>query len=471
MNTKHTIINALHTSTRRRSIGLGLTALTVLGLLGCDPATGDDMDSLEVTDSDGEDTASLAEGAEDELAATPDSANAPKTLNLSAAALGSDIELIENVDTNWPVGPTEREIEVYADGQLVQVVEVTQGTTVNWIGTPGADILDASNISQDVIANGGDGADTISTGSGHDEIDGGDGNDDIHAGAGHDTIEGGNGNDTISGGSGDDDIHGGGGNDTINGGSGEDVIQGGGGADDIDGGGDKDFLFDATMKPEADNAVDHLDGGDGTDYVVPADGDMVVSAHAMTDGLIAPSLFCRFFDQEYVTIKNLADGKYVSAANNEDEMAGVYLKTVSQVGKSEKFKVHCQNGGVRLVWYRNDYGYGTVWAGSTGDEYGTNEIPNGVFAGPNGNLWYDSGLEYLRDAMEELFLDDSWEDALDNGHGTINMPVYDGLRRRWAFTSPANEGPWRVGTPYITYDPDGELGNNNAFYVQTTTRW
>lgn len=91
---------------------------------------------------------------------------------------------------------------------------------------------------------GGNGNDTIYTGSGRDTIDGGFGDDDISAGTNGDVIDGGEGADTILCGPGDD---------TATGGDGVDSIQGNAGNDQLSGGDDP--------------SRDHLEGDDGHDVL------------------------------------------------------------------------------------------------------------------------------------------------------------------------------------------------------------
>ncbi len=89
---------------------------------------------------------------------------------------------------------------------------------------------------------GGEGSDTIVTGSGNDVIRGSGGGADPMA-SGDDYLVGGAGNDSIGGGPGNDRIYGGAGNDTVSAGLGDDTIFGGGGIDRLSGGGGDDLIF------------------------------------------------------------------------------------------------------------------------------------------------------------------------------------------------------------------------------------
>lgn len=83
------------------------------------------------------------------------------------------------------------------------------------------------------MVDGGDGNDTITTGSGNDVIDGEDGNDRVSAGAGDDQMTGGDGNDKLDGGADNDTADAGDGRDKVTGGMGDDNLDGGAGRDSI----------------------------------------------------------------------------------------------------------------------------------------------------------------------------------------------------------------------------------------------
>jgi Ca2+-binding RTX toxin-like protein len=121
-----------------------------------------------------------------------------------------------------------------------------------------------ASILVSIHANGGDGNDTIVGGNADDILSG-----DKDAGAFNDSINGGGGRDTMFGSGGNDVLTGDSGNDSIRGGTGIDTINGGKGRDRMAGEADDDSFTNF------DNAVDTLDGGDGTDSSQPpqADGD------------------------------------------------------------------------------------------------------------------------------------------------------------------------------------------------------
>ena len=82
----------------------------------------------------------------------------------------------------------------------------------------------------------------VDAGTGDDTVTGGTGVDEIYLGDGNDTANGGNGNDFIAGGAVVDVIQGGAGNDDLYGGDGDDFVIGGPGLDDLFGGLGNDIL-------------------------------------------------------------------------------------------------------------------------------------------------------------------------------------------------------------------------------------
>lgn len=143
-------------------------------------------------------------------------------------------------------------------------------------GTPGADLINGTDITDVIVGLGGNdvinglaGNDMICGDGGRDQIDGGPGTDRVFGGAGNDTITGGDGKDILGGDGGDDTItdlsgtsimNGDAGNDVLTSGITADTLTGGGGDDILNGGGGQDAL-----NGEAGN--DTLNGGDGPDIL------------------------------------------------------------------------------------------------------------------------------------------------------------------------------------------------------------
>ena len=149
------------------------------------------------------------------------------------------------------------------------------------------------------------GNDTLTGGSGDDNIDGQGGADALLGGAGDDHVDGGTGsdrlwgqagNDGLRGGGGDDLVFGGEGNDTIAGGLGRDILLGGAGNDQIRGDAGNDGIWaeggeDVARGKEGDDFVaggsgdDTLFGGTGNDYLAGEEGDDVLWGQDGTDVL------------------------------------------------------------------------------------------------------------------------------------------------------------------------------------------
>ena len=147
-------------------------------------------------------------------------------------------------------------------------------------GTSGADTLSGGTGNDNIYGEGGndtlygfEGNDYIDGGAGNDVLYGSEGNDGLIGGAGNDTLYGGAfdvGNDTLYGGVGDDALRGSEGNDILNGGVGDDELYGYEGNDTLNGGaGDDD-----------------LNGNDGADRFIfaPGHGNDEISFFDGTEG-------------------------------------------------------------------------------------------------------------------------------------------------------------------------------------------
>lgn len=131
-------------------------------------------------------------------------------------------------------------------------------------GGDGADLL-----------NGQLGDDIIEGGAGNDVITGGDGNDSVSGDADNDTVDGGRGQDTLRGNFGDDLLIGSFGDDSLNGGLGRDALIGGAGDDTLDGGNNDDTLLGNSGNDRiiGNHGHDFVRGGDGNDTINGGDGD------------------------------------------------------------------------------------------------------------------------------------------------------------------------------------------------------
>jgi Ca2+-binding RTX toxin-like protein len=100
----------------------------------------------------------------------------------------------------------------------------------------GDDLVEvAPNVRVNIVVDGGDGDDSITTGAGDDRIDGGAGNDTVSTAGGRDDIFGNSGEDTVDAGEGDDVVYGGDGADVLAAGEGTNFIEAGAGDDQVNG--------------------------------------------------------------------------------------------------------------------------------------------------------------------------------------------------------------------------------------------
>lgn len=180
-------------------------------------------------------------------------------------------------------------LDVEVNGERYEV-RLGQGQELTLRAGAGNDVIEvAPNVTVNIVVEGGDGDDTITTGAGDDRIDGGRGDDTISSGAGRDDVFGNSGRDVITGGAGVNIIHGGDGDDEITAGPGTNFIDGGAGDDLVRGGGASDILSGGTgndriVVGEAGGRIyagagdDTVDGaGDGT-IVYAEVGDVVNAA-------------------------------------------------------------------------------------------------------------------------------------------------------------------------------------------------
>jgi Ca2+-binding RTX toxin-like protein len=180
---------------------------------------------------------------------------------------------------------TDGSLAVQVNGESYQL-EMAKGQALTLRTGAGNDVVDvASDVKVNLIVDGGDGDDTITTGAGDDSIDGGAGNDTIKSGAGSDYVFGNTGDDVIDAGDGNDVVYGGDGKDTLAGGAGADYIEGGAGNDSIDGGAGQDMLSGGAGDDRIVSGAgdDRVYTGEGKDSVDNASGKDIVYAQQGTD--------------------------------------------------------------------------------------------------------------------------------------------------------------------------------------------
>ena len=174
--------------------------------------------------------------------------------------------------TDDRVGVSQRDdgtLDVTVNGKAYAVT-MAEGQELTIRSGGGDDVIEvAANVSVNIVADTGDGADQVDiAGSGDNRVDAGAGDDRVTlAGSGRNDVSGGSGHDTIQGGSGVDVIHGGAGDDSIDGGAGRNFLEGGAGADTI----------------RSRGAGDMVSGGLGDDLLHAASGASAIYAGAGRD--------------------------------------------------------------------------------------------------------------------------------------------------------------------------------------------
>lgn len=145
------------------------------------------------------------------------------------------------------VGVSQRDdgtLDVTVNGKAYAVT-MAEGQELTIRSGGGDDVIEvAANVTVNIVADTGDGADQVDiAGSGDNRIDAGAGDDRVTlTGGGRNDVFGGGGNDTIQGGRGVDVIHGGDGDDSIDGGAGRNFLEGGAGADTLRSRGEGDMV-------------------------------------------------------------------------------------------------------------------------------------------------------------------------------------------------------------------------------------
>jgi len=198
-----------------------------------------------VTDSSGRNTLTLADGEPHAVSASGSDLvldyGDSGSLTIAGALSGGMASIDGTPLSQWLQGrltdsvdlSTTAENQTLSGGSGADQLTALHGAGI-LLGGGGDDTLWGS-ASNDTLS-GGTGNDMLDAGDGADLLAGAEGDDMLSAGAGDDTLDGGEGDDTLSGGSGNDTLRGGAGNDVIDGGDGDDVIHMGQGTDSLSGG-------------------------------------------------------------------------------------------------------------------------------------------------------------------------------------------------------------------------------------------
>lgn len=286
-------------------------------------------------------------------------------------------------------------------------------------GGAGADNLTGGSDSSNDTISGGAGNDVIDGGMGDDEITGGDDDDDITAGDGNDMADGGAGLDTIRGGMGNDTLSGGTDSDTITGEAGDDEIMGDAGADDLDGGADNDIVDgggDADMVRGGDGN-DVVSGGDGADMVFGDAGDDQLAGGAGVDqldgGADTDSLTETATGSENITLTNTTITVGASTDNHTNmEQFNLTGGELSGVLDASTFTL----GNVTLDGAAGN----DTLIGSNGDDSLIGGADNDLLQGGDGNddLLGSAGNDNLQgQGGNDNLLGNSGNDLIDGGAG------------------------------------------------------
>jgi len=272
-------------------------------------------------------------------------------------------------------------------------------------------------------------------------------------------ITGTGGDDTLSGGSGNDQIFGLGGNDTLNGNGGNDQLDGGTGADTMNGGTGNDTYF-----VEDTGDVVNENSGEGTDtvrvavlasYTLTANVEKLINTGSgtftgtgndlnndMTGGSGADTLYGgNGYDQLYGNggddfLYGGADGDVLSGGTGADYMEGGTGDDVYIVDNAGDSVVEASGEGIDQVYTTlNSYTLGSdvedlYWNGGSGNFAGTgNGLDNDIYSGSGADtLTGLGGNDDLRGGSgADTLLGGDGDDLLIGGSGTDDLTGGNGL--------------------------------------------
>ena len=262
---------------------------------------------------------------------------------------------------NDRVGVSQRDdgtLDVDINGASYEV-RLADGQELTFRTGGGNDVIEvASNVTVNIVADTGEGDDTIEiAGSGDHRIDAGDGDDhvDLSRSTGRNDVFGGSGDDTILGGSGVDVIHGGDGNDSIDGGAGRNYLEGSAGNDTIhsrgigdmvSGGLDDDTIHAASGAGSiyAGAGNDTIEGAGDRTTVYAEAGDVVNAAtgtrptvvNVEIDPTVGSSVTVQGSDAFVQRVQ--ADIEFLRASPNGQQMLAEFDKTAATKGNSVTIK-------------------------------------------------------------------------------------------------------------------------------------
>ena len=208
---------------------------------------------------------------------------------------GAGIDQIK-VDTNANLTLSSSRLTSSVGG-AINLVTTSNGValveTAYLIGGDENNVLNSVAFTGPVTLEGGNGDDTLLSGTNNDLLVGGDGDDSLNGGNGPNHLRGGDGNDTLIGGTHQDFLIGEDGDDSLIGGAGNDVLDGGHGANFMTGGEGNDYLTSNSYEEEDEefssggSGNNTMLGGTGNDLLISGDGDDSLNGGTGNDGLYA----------------------------------------------------------------------------------------------------------------------------------------------------------------------------------------
>lgn len=327
-------------------------------------------------------------------------------------------------------------IELLAEDGKFILMNGTQNRTNSLTGTAYNDSIVGGNL-----------ADKISGGSGHDYIDGGMSNDKLYGNDGRDTIYGGDGNDYIDGGADNDSLFGENGNDTIHGGDGDDYIEGGAGNDRLYGdAGVNTFYFregDGNDVIYSGAGHDILDFGDldlASNFRFVKNGNDLIIYYGTSSNMVDSVTISSYFkgncsvntivgeyngDTTTVDIKDLAPIEIIGAVNKKNNLSGSKMNDII-TGGTQADTIYGGDGDDTVQGGAgNDY----IDGGRDDDElYGG--AGNDTIKGGTGDDTIVGGLDNDKlygDAGNNTFIfnDGDGRDTIYSGSGTDTLEFVD----------------------------------------------
>jgi len=257
---------------------------------------------------------------------------------------------------------------------------ITTTTDANSIYSYDGDDMITTLNGDNYVSSGG-GVDSVYTGTGNDKIYTSSGNDTVYSDAGNDLIYGGDGNDSLHGENGDDTIYGGEGNDYLYGDVGNDRIIANAGNDYIYGGSGNDHIYandgdDFISTGSGENFVDagagddHINGGNSIDIIYGGSGNDTIYGEAgsdILDGLTGDDVIYAGSDNDTVNGNDGNDKLYGSSGTdkidgelgNDFISGGTGADTLTGGEGVDTFSIKSNESNLSGMDYITDFRYST----------------------------------------------------------------------------------------------------------------